>query len=63
VAILLSTSGVFGSVAGVIFIGEPMTFRIFMASAMILAGVITVEAVPAIRKRYENIEAKGKQLT
>ena len=63
VAILLSTSGVFGSVAGVIFIGEPMTFRIFMASAMILAGVITVEAVPAIRKRYENIEAKGRQLT
>jgi drug/metabolite transporter (DMT)-like permease len=63
VAILLSTSGVFGSVAGVIFIGEPMTFRIFMASAMILAGVITVEAVPAIRKRYDNIEAKGKQLT
>ncbi len=63
VAILLSTSGVFGSVAGVIFIGEPMTFRIFMASAMILIGVITVEAVPAIRKKYENTEAKGGQLT
>ena len=62
-AILLSTSGVFGSVAGVIFIGEPMTFRIFMASAMILTGVITVEAVPAIRKRYDNIEGRDKQLT
>ncbi len=51
VAILLSTQGVFGSVAGVIFIGEPMTLRIFTASAMILIGVITVEAVPAINKK------------
>lgn len=62
VAILLSTAGVFGSVAGVIFINEPMTLRIFMASAMILTGVITVEAVPVIRKRYET-ETKGEQLT
>lgn len=50
-AILLSTSGVFGSLLGVIFIGEPMTLRIFLAFALILAGVITVEAVPALRKR------------
>ena len=63
VAILLSTAGVFGSVAGVIFIGEPMTLRIFMASAMLLAGVITVEAVPALRKRHGNTEAKSEQLT
>jgi drug/metabolite transporter (DMT)-like permease len=63
VAILLSTSGVFGSVAGVIFIGEPMTMRIFIASALILAGVITVEAVPALIKRHGNVRTKGEQLT
>lgn len=51
VAILLSTSGVFGSILGVIFIGEPMTFRIFTASALILAGVLMVEAYPALRKK------------
>lgn len=54
VAILLSTSGVFGSAAGVIFIGEPMTMRIFIASAMILIGVITVEAVPAIKEKINS---------
>lgn len=63
VAILLSTSGVFGSVAGVIFIGEPMTFRIFIASAMILAGVMTVEALPAIRKKCRENGGKGEQIT
>ena len=63
VAILLSTSGVFGSVAGVIFIGEPMTFRIFIASAMILAGVMIVEALPALRKKCRENGAKGEQLT
>jgi drug/metabolite transporter (DMT)-like permease len=51
VAILLSTSGIFGSAAGIIFIGEPMTVRIFAASALILAGVLTVEAVPAMMRR------------
>ena len=51
VAILLSTSGIFGSVIGVLFIGEPMTWRIFIASALILAGVVSVEAIPAIRKQ------------
>ncbi|MEG1799984.1 MAG: DMT family transporter, partial [Synergistaceae bacterium] len=51
VAILLSTSGVFGSILGVVFIGEPMTFRIFTASALILAGVLMVEAYPALRKK------------
>ncbi|NLD04409.1 MAG: DMT family transporter [Synergistaceae bacterium] len=62
VAILLSTSGVFGSIAGIIFIDEPMTFRIFIASAMILAGVITVEAVPALRKRHVDMVTKNEQL-
>ena len=51
VAILLSTSGIFGSVIGVLFIGEPMTWRIFIASALILAGVVSVEAIPAIKKQ------------
>lgn len=50
-AILLSTSSVFGSVTGIIFLGEPMTLRIFIASALILAGVLTAEAVPALRNR------------
>lgn len=59
VAILLSTSGVFGSVAGVIFIGEPMTLRIFAASAMILTGVIAVEAIPAIQNRWTKGETNN----
>ena len=63
VAILLSTSGVFGSVAGVMFIGEPMTFRIFIASAMILAGVMIVEALPALRKKYRENGATDGQLS
>ena len=50
-AILLSTSGIFGSAIGIVFIGEPMTLRIFVASALILAGVLTVEAVPALKTR------------
>ncbi len=50
-AILLSTSGVFGSVGGVVFLGEPMTWRIFISSALILTGVLLAEAVPAIRKK------------
>lgn len=49
-AILLSTSSVFGSVLGIIFLGEPMTWRIFIASALILGGVLTAEAVPAVRR-------------
>ncbi len=49
-AILLSTSGIFGSLLGVIFIGEPMTWRIFIASALIFSGVIAVEAIPALKK-------------
>lgn len=48
-AILLSTSGLFGSGLGIIFLGEPMTLRIFIASALILAGVVIAEAVPAAR--------------
>lgn len=63
VAILLSTSGVFGSVAGGMFIGEPMTFRIFIASAMILAGVMIVEALPALRKKYRENGATDGQLS
>ncbi|MDL2263804.1 DMT family transporter [Synergistaceae bacterium OttesenSCG-928-I11] len=50
-AILLSTSSVFGSALGVLFIGEPMTMRIFLASALILAGVVAAEAIPALRKK------------
>lgn len=50
-AILLSTSGVFGSLIGVIFIGEPMTWRIFIASALIMAGVLAVEALPLLTKK------------
>ena len=50
-AILLSTSSLFGSGLGIVFLGEPMTARIFIASALILAGVLAAEAVPAMRKR------------
>jgi Permeases of the drug/metabolite transporter (DMT) superfamily len=50
-AILLSLSGVFGSVIGVIFLGEPMTSRIFLSSATILAGVLLAEAIPSAGKR------------
>ena len=53
VAILLSTSGVFGSILGVIFIDEPMTWRIFTASGLILAGVLMVEAYPALQKQIK----------
>ena len=49
-AILLSTSSVFGSALGVLFIGEPMTMRIFLSSALILSGVIAAEAIPALKK-------------
>lgn len=49
-AILLSTSGVFGSAAGVLVLGEPMTWRIFIAGALILTGVLLAEAVPAMRR-------------
>jgi drug/metabolite transporter (DMT)-like permease len=51
-AILLSTSSLFGSILGIIFLDEPMTPRIFIASAMILAGVILVETIPAMTKRH-----------
>jgi drug/metabolite transporter (DMT)-like permease len=49
-AILLSTSSVFGSALGVLLIGEPMTPRIFTASALILSGVVAAEAIPALKK-------------
>ncbi len=49
-AILLSTSSVFGSALGVLCIGEPMTMRIFLSSALILSGVIAAEAIPALKK-------------
>lgn len=52
-AILLSTSSIFGSLLGVAFIGEPMTWRIFAASALILAGVLTVEAAPVLMKKKQ----------
>lgn len=45
-AILLSTSSLFGSVLGIVFLGEPMTAKIFVSSALILAGVLIAELVP-----------------
>lgn len=51
VAILLSTSGIFGSLLGIIFLGEPMTVRIFTASALIFAGIMLVELLPLIKER------------
>jgi len=50
-AILLSASGVFGAASGVIFLNEPMTARIFIAGALITAGVLLAETVPAVRSR------------
>lgn len=55
-AILLSTSGIFGSLIGVVFIGEPMTFRIFIASALIFAGVMAAEAIPALAARRKGAD-------
>ena len=49
-AILLSTSSVFGSVLGVIFLGEPMTPKIFVSSALILMGVLVAELAPALKR-------------
>lgn len=55
-AILLSTSSIFGSLLGVIFLDEPMTWRVFTSSALILLGVLTVEALPAfLNKQKKNI--------
>jgi drug/metabolite transporter (DMT)-like permease len=45
-AILLSMSSVFGRALGIAVIEEPMTVRIFAASALILIGVITAELAP-----------------
>ncbi len=59
-AILLSTSSLFGSILGIIFLDEPMTPRIFTASAMILGGVILVETIPAMRKKYTEFSNTSK---
>lgn len=59
-AILLSTSSLFGSFLGVIFLDEPMTPRIFTASSMILAGVVLVETIPAMKRKYTQLSANGK---
>lgn len=56
VAILLSTSGIFGSLLGIIFLGEPMTLRIFTASALIFAGIMVVEILPVIKERKRTPE-------
>lgn len=56
-AILLSTSGLFGSVLGVVFLDEPMTTRIFVSSALILAGVLAAELVPSLRKTQTENDA------
>ncbi len=56
VAILLSTSGIFGSLLGIIFLGEPMTTRIFLASALIFAGIMVVEILPVIKERKRTPE-------
>ncbi len=58
-AILLSTSSLFGSILGIIFLDEPMTPRIFIASALILTGVILVETIPAIRKKQAELSSAG----
>lgn len=58
-AILLSTSSLFGSILGIIFLDEPMTPRIFVASALILAGVIHVETIPALKRRYTQLPNPG----
>ncbi|MDR1731662.1 MAG: DMT family transporter [Synergistaceae bacterium] len=49
-AILLSMMSVFGSGLGILFLNEPMTWKIFIASSLILAGVLTAEAVPVLRR-------------
>lgn len=49
-AILLSTSSVFGSAAGILLLGEPMTWRIFIAGAFILTGVALSAVIPAMRR-------------
>jgi drug/metabolite transporter (DMT)-like permease len=55
-AILLSTSGVFGRMLGIIFLGEPMTARIMISSALVLVGVIIAEAYPAKAAKSKNGE-------
>ena len=60
-AILLSTAGVFGRAAGIIFIGEPMTWKIFIASALILTGVMIAEVVPAAKNVYAKTEKEELQ--
>lgn len=47
-AIILSTQGIFGSVAGIIFLGEPINLRIVLSSGLILLGVLTAEVLPAL---------------
>lgn len=58
-AILLSTMGLFGSILGIMFLDEPMTPRIFAGSVLILAGVILVETIPAMKKKYEQLPDPG----
>ena len=53
-AIFLSLSGVFGSAIGVVFMGEPMTVRIFVSSALIFMGVLSVEIIPALSYSLSN---------
>lgn len=50
-AILLSTSGFFGSAIGIMVLGEPMTCRILISSLLIFLGVAAVEIIPAIQAR------------
>lgn len=57
VAILLATSGIFGSVTGVVFLGEPMTARIFISSVLILLGVLIAEAGPVLRGKKKTSKA------
>ena len=54
-AILLSTSSLFGSILGIVFLGEPMTAKIFVSSALILVGVLLAELMP-MRKSSDTRE-------
>ena len=58
-AILLSTAGLFGSILGILFLDEPMTPRIFVASALILTGVILVETIPALKRKRAELTSPG----
>lgn len=53
-AIVLSTSGIFGSTLGIIFLNEPLTLKIFTASAMIFSGIMLVEAAPLLKRKHSH---------